>query len=334
MDLLKSLPLGLYLEKPITWLHKLDPRVKLVWLLSCLLTPVLASSLWRLILVLLLILVTLSAGIPWRVWRKQMGGLLSFCFLVFFMSAAIAPDGLSVTYQNRLPANEIAFALEQPPAKTTTEPASDNQPWNLFRQSTKSKPPMPAWQKNLELPQPTDYKYILFQQGPIKISRKSVDLAIRVSTLFFVVIYSTNLFLLTTASEEITAGIEDLMQPLKRFNLPVTEIALTLTISLRFLPLVLEEIQNLIRSIRTRAINWRKLGLKQAINIWLIVAERLLENLLLRAEQIASAMMVRGFTTPNQHRVEWHELQLKITDWLVLGILIIFWAARWQWGWQ
>jgi energy-coupling factor transport system permease protein len=334
MDLLKSLPLGLYLEKPITWLHKLDPRVKLVWLLSCLLTPVLASSLWRLILVVFLILVTLSAGIPWRVWRKQMGGLLSFCFLVFFMSAAIAPDGLSVTYQNRLPANEIAFALEQPPAIKPTEPVSDNQPWNFFRQSTNSKPTIPAWQKTPELPQPTDYKYILFQQGPIKISRKSVDLAIRVSTLFFVVIYSTNLFLLTTASEEITAGIEDLMQPLKRFNLPVTEIALTLTISLRFLPLVLEEIQNLIRSIRTRAINWRKLGLKQAINIWLIVAERLLENLLLRAEQIASAMMVRGFTTPNQHRVEWHELQLKITDWLVLGILIIFWAARWQWGWQ
>lgn len=334
MDLLKSLPLGLYLEKPITWLHKLDPRVKLVWLLSCLLTPVLASSLWRLILVVFLILVTLTAGIPWRVWRKQMGGLLSFCFLVFFMSAAIAPDGLSVTYQNRLPANEIAFILDQPPAKKTTEPPSDNKPWDFWRPSNRAKPNIPRWQKKPELPQPTDYKYILFQQGPIKISRKSVDLAIRVSTLFFVVIYSTNLFLLTTASEEITAGIEDLMQPLKRFNLPVTEIALTLTISLRFLPLVLEEIQNLIRSIRTRAINWRKLGLKQAINIWLIVAERLLENLLLRAEQIASAMMVRGFTSPNQHRVEWHELQLKITDWLVLGILIIFWAARWQWGWQ
>ncbi|MGL5509298.1 MAG: CbiQ family ECF transporter T component, partial [Microcoleaceae cyanobacterium] len=87
MDLLKSLPLGLYLEKPITWLHKLDPRVKLLWLFSCLLTPVLASSLWRLILVVFLILVTLTAGIPWRVWRQQMGGLLSFCFLIFFMSA-------------------------------------------------------------------------------------------------------------------------------------------------------------------------------------------------------------------------------------------------------
>lgn len=338
MDLLKSLPLGLYLEKPITWLHKLDPRVKLLWLFSCLLTPVLASSLWRLILVLFLILVTLSAGIPWRVWRQQMGGLLSFCFLIFFMSAAIAPDGLSVSYQNRLPPNEIAFSLDEPKLNPP-QPTSENKPWDFFRQSnnspqTKTQPTKPAWQNTPELPQPTDYKYILFQQGPIKISRKSLDLAIRVSTLFFVVIYSTNLFLLTTASEEITAGIEDLMEPLRKFNLPVTEIALTLTISLRFLPLVLEEIQNLIRSIRTRAINWRKLGLKQAINIWLIVAERLLENLLLRAEQIASAMMVRGFTTPNQHRVEWHELQLKITDWFVLGILIIFWAARWRWGWQ
>ena len=56
MDLLRSLPLGLYLEKPITWLHKLDPRVKLIWLMSFLLSPVLGSSIWRLVLVAILIL--------------------------------------------------------------------------------------------------------------------------------------------------------------------------------------------------------------------------------------------------------------------------------------
>lgn len=52
-------------------------------------------------------------------------------------------------------------------------------------------------------------------------------------------------------------ALESLMEPLRRLKLPVTEIALTLTLSLRFFPLVLEEIQNLIRSVRTRAINWK-----------------------------------------------------------------------------
>ena len=97
---------------------------------------------------------------------------------------------------------------------------------------------------------------------------------------------------------------------------------------MRFIPLVLEEIQNLTRSIRTRAINWKKLGLKRSFRIWILVIERLLENLLLRAEQIAIAMEVRGFTTPEQHRVQWHQLKFLRWDWLALAALLPFWFAR------
>ena len=289
MDLLRSLPIGLYLEQPVTWLHKLDPRVKFAWLMSFLAAPLLANAYWRLGLVALLILLTLSAAIPLRVWRQQMGWLLMLSVFVFILTC-IAPDGLSVDYQPRLPASE------------------------------------------LDLPQPSSYEYVLFEQARVKITRRSLELAIRVSTVIFTLIYSTNLYLLTTAPEEITAGLEDLMQPLRRFKVPVTEIALTLTLSLRFIPLVLEEVQNLVRSIRTRAINWKKLGLRNSFQIWLMVAERLLENLLLRAEQISMAMKVRGFTSPNRHRVQWHQLRLYWYDWLALGSLIVFWGARFTWG--
>ncbi len=284
MDLLRSLPLGLYLEQPITWLHQLDPRVKLAWSMSFLAAPVLANSVWRIGLVVLLILVTFTAAIPLRVWRQQMGWLLMLAFFVLIMGS-ISPDGMGIDYQSRLPAEATA-------------------------------------------PIVSDYQYVLFKRGPITVTRRSLDLAVNLSTLLFTLIYSTNLFLLTTAPEEITAGIESLMRPLRRLNWPVTEISLTLTLSLRFIPLVLEEVQNLIRSIRTRAINWKKLGLKGTVRVWMLVAERLLENLLLRAEQMASAMMIRGFTSPNQHRVQWHQLRLKRHDWLALTSLVVFWGAR------
>jgi energy-coupling factor transport system permease protein len=97
---------------------------------------------------------------------------------------------------------------------------------------------------------------------------------------------------------------------------------------------VLEEVQNLMRSISTRAINWRKLGWRQALQVWLTVAERLLENLLLRAEQIAGAMKVRGFTSPNEHQVQWHQFRLKWVDWLAIVILAGLWSARLVWGWE
>jgi len=333
MDLLRSLPLGLYLEKPITWLHKLDPRVKLIWLLSFLLSPVLGSSIWRLILVAILIILTFTASIPLRVWKKQMGWLLMLCSLIFLMSAAIAPDGLSIDYQPRLPKDELAFAQETPKLTEETETKTWKNIFGLLGKETAQETTLEK-PKSTELPQPTSYSYIIFQKSRITITRRSVDLGIRIATLLFTVIYSTNLYLLTTASEEITAGIEDLMTPLKKLKLPVTEISLTLTLSLRFIPLVLEEIQNLVRSVRTRAINWKKLGVRQASQVWLIVAERLLENLLLRADQIASAMNVRGFTTADQHRVQWHDLKLKPLDWVILISLGLFWWIRLVWGGQ
>lgn len=285
MDLLRNLPLGLYLEQPITWLHKLDPRVKLIWLLSFLAAPILASWPWRIALVLILIAITLTAKIPLRAWRQQMGWLLMLSGFVFLLGAFV-PDSFNVKYQPRLPPVDPSLAIS------------------------------------------SDYQYVIFQVGQFTITRRSLELAIRVSTLIFTVIYSSNLYLLTTAPEEITAGIESLMRPLRRFKVPVTEIALTLTLSLRFIPLVLEEVQNLIRSINTRAINWKKLGVKGAIRVWMLVAERLLENLLLRADQMANAMTVRGFTSPNSHRVQWQQLRLKTIDAIAIALLIVFWIAR------
>lgn len=289
MDLLRSLPIGLYLERPLTWLHRLDSRVKLAWLMSFLAAPILSSSPWRLVLVTLLTLLTLSARIPWRVWKQQMGWLFLIGTFAFIITA-IAPDGLNINYQPRLPDSDLAFS------------------------------------------QPQTYHYILYKVGRVTVTRRSLDLAIRLSTVLFTLIYSTSLYLLTTAPEEITAAIEYLLQPLKRLRLPIVEIVLTLTLALRFIPLVLEEAQNLIRSVSTRAIDWKKLGIRKSIQVWLAIVDRILENLLLRAEQIAVAMEVRGFTSPNRHRVQWHIFRLRRLDWIALGILPFFWWLRLAFG--
>ncbi|MGK7955009.1 MAG: energy-coupling factor transporter transmembrane protein EcfT [Crocosphaera sp.] len=289
MDLLRSLPIGLYLENPFTWLHKLDPRVKLAWLLSFLLAPILSNPEWRLVLVGILMILTLIAQIPLRVWKQQMGWVLILSVMILIITT-LSPDGLPVSSQARLPLSDLS------------------------------------------LPQPTDYTYVLVDQGQLFITRRSLELGIRISTLIFILIYSANVYLLTTAPEEITAGLDNLLSPLRRFNIPITEILLTLTLSLRFISLVLEEVQNLIRSIRTRAINWKKLGIKKSLQVWLVVVEKILENLLMRAEEIAIAMEIRGFISPNQHQVKWHQLRLVQGDWFALGLLIIFWYGRLMWG--
>ncbi|MEM1368222.1 MAG: energy-coupling factor transporter transmembrane protein EcfT [Cyanobacteria bacterium P01_H01_bin.15] len=289
MDLLRSLPLGLYLEKPVTWLHHLDPRVKLGWLLSFLMSPLLASDWWRIGLVVVLLAISISAGIPWRALRQQIGWLLIVCTLIFVMTCVL-PDGMGIQYQPRLPDTPELIA------------------------------------------RPGGYRYILFEYSRFQVTQRSLDLAIRLSTLLFTLLYSSSLYLLTTAPEEITAGLEDLSLPLRKLGLPITEIALTLTLSLRFIPLVMEEVQNLGRSIQTRGINWSKLGLKGGAQIWIVVTERLFQNLLLRAEQIAMAMETRGFTTPDTHRVLWHQLRLRWFDGLAIALVLGFWWARVRYG--
>jgi energy-coupling factor transport system permease protein len=294
MDLLRSLPIGLYLEQPITWLHRLDPRVKLGWLLSFLLAPILASAMWKLSLVGILVIISILAGIPWRALKQQMGWLLLFGGAIFIVGI-FAPDSINVTHQLR-------------------------------------SPPEPG----MEIAQP--YQYVLFKLDTgmfqFKVTRKSIDNAIYASSLIFTSVYSTTVYLLTTSPEEVATGLDNLMAPLRRYNVPVTEIALTLTLSLRFIPLVLEEIQNLVRSVYTRGIDWQKLGLKNSAKVWLTVSEKLLENLLNRAEQIAVAMQVRGFTTPNTHKVDWHQLKLRKFDFLAMAVLGIFWTARFMIGGQ
>lgn len=305
MDLLKTLPIGLYLEEPVTWLHRLDPRVKLFWLISILVTPILANATWRFFLVALLIVLTLLSRVPLRVWRQQMGWLLFLCTMMLVLTAVL-PDGLAIDYQTPLPTAEAIEPIA---------PFPDQFPPEAFT-----------------LPQPTGYQYVVIDQGPMRVTQRSLELGIRLSTLLFTLIYGTNLFLLTTAAEEVTVALEVLMRPLRSLKVPVTEIALTLTLALRFIPLVLEETQNLIRSVQTRAINWKKLGFRGSAQVWLAVVERLLKNLLLRAEQTAAAMAVRGFTTPNTHRVKWSELKLRSRDFVAVALLVVFWYARWVWG--
>ena len=289
MDLMRSLPLGLYLESPQTWLHCLDARVKLGWLMAFLLTPILANSFWRGILVVCLLVLTLLSGLPRRVWGKQLLGLGVFSLLLLVI-VAVTPDGLPVTSQPHLPPDG----------------------------------PSP----------PTPYHYVLWQWHWLTVTQRSWQLAVRVSSLFFTLVYATHLYLLTTPSEAIAAAMTWCLHPLKRWGWPVGDISLCLTLSLRFIPLVLEEVQNLVRSVQTRGIRWSKLKLRQVVRLWLRVAERLLLNLFVRAEQVATAMVVRGYQPGQMPPLHWYPSRWRWGDSLAVLGLAGLCGLRLVYGWD
>ena len=113
MDILRSLPIGLYLEQPITWLHRLDPRIKLFGLLTVLLSPIQANAFWRIAIAVLLIILTFASRIPMRIWKQQMGILLLLAFMTLAI-ATISPDGFNTTVQPRRPIPEITVNADKP----------------------------------------------------------------------------------------------------------------------------------------------------------------------------------------------------------------------------
>jgi len=97
--------------------------------------------------------------------------------------------------------------------------------------------------------------------------------------------------LLTTPQENIVWALSWFMHPFRKIGLPIDKWLFQLLIALRFIPLVQEEFQNLIKSVSVRSINVRQLGLKKSINVLITLVERLFLNIFLRIEQGADALL-------------------------------------------
>lgn len=306
MDVLRQIPIGQYAAPDpaepaggASWLRRLDPRLKLAWSLVFLVTPILAGPLWRLSLVGLLLLITAISGLSWRLWRRSLPLLLVLALLVGGL-AALLPAG-----------SAPPAALQRPPAELRLEPG----------------PP------GTTPPERSGTPWVLLRQGPLVVTRRSAELGLNGATLLFTLVHSANLLLLSTSPEQLVWAIGWLLAPLARLGWPVERLGFTLLLALRFLPLVQEELQNLLRSVATRAVNFKRLGWKAGLGLVLAVAERLLANVLLRAEQGAEALLARGgcWLPPQQlHRPAagaGRTLLNGTAAGLLLGVLVLRWKV-------
>ena len=97
--------------------------------------------------------------------------------------------------------------------------------------------------------------------------------------------------LLTTLQEDIVWGLSWFVYPLRKIGLPISKWLFQLLIALRFIPLVQEEFQNIIKSFSVRSINFRSLGLKRSFNVLLMLVERLFKNIFQRIDQGAESLL-------------------------------------------
>ena len=260
MNILTRFSVGQYVDGNRSWLRIIDSRLKIIVVMIFLITPIWAGPIWRLSLVGCLLLITFLSLLPSRVWWRSLCLLSCLSLLIGFISILASFDIQSLDSSLRNP-NELEVVLES--------------------------------YKNWDILQIPSQKVMFIDFGPYNFSRKALELGIKTSTLIFTVIHSVNLMLITTPPEDLVWAIKWFLAPLTLLGFPMDKLSFQLLLALRFLPLVQEELQNLFRSIGVRAIEFRKLGLKSTLGLFVTLGERLLSNILLRAEQGADSLMSR-----------------------------------------
>jgi energy-coupling factor transport system permease protein len=225
-----------------------------------LITPIWAGPIWRLSLVGSLLLITFLSLLPSRVWWRSLCFLSGLSLLIGFISILASSDIQSLESNMRSP-NELQVVIES------------YKEWYIVQISS--------------------FKLWFITFGPYNLSRKAFELGIKTSTLIFTVIHSVNLMLLTTSQEDIVWGLSWFMHPLRKIGLPIGKWLFQLLIALRFIPLVQEEFQNIIKSVSVRSINFRNLGFKKSFNVLLILIERLFQNIFLRIDQGAESLFTK-----------------------------------------
>jgi energy-coupling factor transport system permease protein len=167
---------------------------------------------------------------------------------------------------------------------------------------------------------------LLYELGPIKIYEEGLRQGIFISLRFFFLILMTSLLTLTTTPIEITDGLETLLNPLKKIRFPVHEMALMMSISLRFIPTLMQETDKIMKAQIARGVEFASGPIKERIKAVIPLLIPLFVSSFKRAEELAIAMEARGYRG-GEGRTKYRQLNWKMTDTvhlLILAILTIF----------
>ncbi|WP_040203278.1 energy-coupling factor transporter transmembrane component T family protein [Neobacillus jeddahensis] len=163
---------------------------------------------------------------------------------------------------------------------------------------------------------------LLVEWGPIKIYEEGVRQGVFISLRFFFLILMTSLLTLTTSPIEITDGLETLLNPLKKIHFPVHEMALMMSISLRFIPTLMQETDKIMKAQMARGVEFSSGPFKERIKAVIPLLIPLFVSSFKRAEELAVAMEARGYRG-GEGRTKYRQLSWKAADTLQLVVLAI-----------
>ncbi|WP_440897147.1 energy-coupling factor transporter transmembrane component T family protein [Amphibacillus sp. Q70] len=163
---------------------------------------------------------------------------------------------------------------------------------------------------------------ILFEIIGFPIYSEAIIQGTFISLRFFLLILVTSLLTLTTTPIEITDAIETLLNPLKKVKFPVHELALMMSISLRFIPTLMQETEKISKAQASRGVDFKTGPIKERIQAVVPLLVPLFVSAFKRAEELAMAMEARGYQG-GEGRTKLRELNIAKQDWFAFLIFAL-----------
>lgn len=149
--------------------------------------------------------------------------------------------------------------------------------------------------------------------------RSAIAMVLRIVML----IMGTFLLTYTTSPISLTDALEHLLSPLKKLKMPIHELAMMMSIALRFIPTLIEETDKIMSAQRARGADFDSGGLIRKAKALIPLLVPLFISAFRRADELATAMECRCYCG-GTGRTRMRELHLRPADWLfLLGLVVV-----------
>lgn len=171
--------------------------------------------------------------------------------------------------------------------------------------------------------------HVYWHFGPFSVSDLSLINGGFIFVRFLLIIMISTVLTLTTTPLAIADGVQTVLKPLKKFHFPVDTLALMLSIALRFVPTLMDEMETILNAQRSRGVDFGSGSLRHRIQAAVPLLVPLFTGAINHAENLSTAMEARGFTD-SEHRSKYRVYAWQAKDtiswgvFLLVGILVLF----------
>ncbi|NLD34940.1 MAG: energy-coupling factor transporter transmembrane protein EcfT [Clostridiales bacterium] len=166
----------------------------------------------------------------------------------------------------------------------------------------------------------------LLRLGFIRVTQEGLYNAIHFSLRLIFLVIGSSLLTLTTPPVTLTDGLESLVSPLKVIKFPAHEMAMMMTIALRFIPTLAEEADKIMKAQSARGADFTSGSLKQRAQALIPLLVPLFVSAFRRAGDLAMAMESRCYRG-GEGRTRLHVLKTGRKDWLAVASIAVLYAV-------